>query len=380
MAKTQYYYIQRKKAESGQTGTATYDLPDSGIIPELVLVAYSTPTASTDPALPLNKAITKVEIVDGATVIKSLTGNQIMGLYLNTECNEFASTEINDNAVEGHETFHIPLGRKIDGVNYAPDFSKFQNPQIKISWDYSQTTGPFGATFDADTDPSMKFTVMAKIVRDTNKYTPGYIKSNQIKTWTSSASTEVKTVLPKDRPLVGIMVEAGYDDKNWTDDINEIKLSFNNGEWEPIHLYADDIVPWVQSITDKPKKVSFNMDLKDAVEIDSHMGYLVHITGTGASSAGRSFEFDDSHKGVEAVGYMDVSTPAAISTYEQVRIEAIGYLPYQCFYIPASSITDGESDIIDTTRFDRADFYCTSGANCSTSSTPAIVTEYLIIQ
>ena len=54
MAKVQYNYLERKNAPTtAQTGTVTYDLPKAGFLPELLLRVFSTPTASTFPALPL---------------------------------------------------------------------------------------------------------------------------------------------------------------------------------------------------------------------------------------------------------------------------------------------------------------------------------------
>lgn len=378
MSKVQWYYQQKEKSESGATGTVTYDLPEDGFIPEIIVTAFSTPTASSDPALPLNKAITKIEIMDGSTVIKSLSANQLLGVLMNRFERQHASTEINDNAVEGHESFRIPLGGFFDGKEYAPDFSKFQNPQIKITWDYSLTTGQFGATFDADTTPAMKFTILCKIVRETTKYINGYVRSQQVKTWTQAVSTETPVTIAVGEKLVGIMIEAGYDDKDYKDDIDELKLDVNSGEWEPLHIFGNDLPAWCESIHGKPFKVSFAMDLIDAVEIDTHIGYLTGIVGTAGSSAGRIFEFDDIHKGVEAVGFMDGDTPTAISTYELVKLIAEGYMPYQCFYIPMSALLNGETDTLDTSKFRNMTLFLTSGSGASTSSTPAIITEHLI--
>lgn len=385
MGKVQHFYAQRKKSESGQTGSVTYDLPESGFIPEIVLTAFSTPTASTDPALPLNKAITKVEIVDGARVIQSLSANQLLGAYMHRKTRTHASSEVNDNAVEGHESIPIVLGKMVNGREYAPDFSRFSNPQIKITWDYSLTTGPFGATFDADASPVMKFTVMCKIVRDATKYTHGYVKSSVTKTFTQATSTETRIDIPRGEQLLGIMIEAGYDDLDWTEDVEQLKLDFDNGAWIPLDLFEEEIqnleLDWFG-----PAVVSFNMDLVDAVEIDTHMGFVTQVTGVTAATTARNFQYADSHKGVEAVAMFTETTGGAsasfvaTATYEQIRIEATGFMPYQCLYIPMSELLDGDGDLIDTTRYRDIVLTLTSGSSASTSSTPSVISEFLVTQ
>jgi len=378
MTKTQYSYIQRKTAESGQTGTATYDLPERDFIEEIIVRAYSTPTASTNPALPLSDAITKIEIVDGSKVIQSLSGNQAMALSMFRGSHKMTMTGINDNAAEGYDDFHLILGGVFNGTRYAPDFSQFSNPQIKISWDYSQTTTKHGMSCDADSSPAMKFTVMAKVHREAEGISHGYVKSSEIKTWTSAASTETTVEIPRGEPLLGIMIEAGYDAKYWTDDINKIKLDFDNGAWVPLELYEEEI-PTIQKAWFKDDfEVSWIADIKDNIELDVHMGYPTMVHFISATDAGRSFEYQAVHKGIETVGKWDLATPSAATSYESTYIKSVGQLPFQCWYLPIREILGGEADTLDTTKFSRIDLKITSGSSPSTSSTPAVVAEYLI--
>jgi len=380
MARTHWYYVVREKSEAGQTGTATYNLPKSGFIPEIIVRAYSTPTAVTDPALPLNKAITKIEITDGAKKIVSLSANAVLGVLLGRVKRTHVSTEINENAVEGYEEFRIVLGGKINGTHYAPDFARFSNPQIKISWDYSITTGPFGATFDADTTPAMKFTVLCKIVKDATKYTHGYIKSYELYTYFNAPNAVTEVEIPRGLPLLGIGIEAGWVNLDWTEDVERLKLDFNTGEWVPLELEEEEIVAFEDSVHGGPAMVSFMMDLIDGVEIDAHMGYPTSVDGVGMSGAGRTFEWLQRHRGVGAPNYMDVATPTAITAYEQVQITSTGYFPYNVLYIPMRALTDDEKDTIDTTKYRDIVLELTAGSAASTSSTPAIIVEYLVTE
>ena len=378
MPKTQYFYVQRKTSESGQTGTATYDLPETGVIPEIVVRAYSTPTASTNPALPLIDAITKIEIVDGAKVIKSLTGNQIKALEMIHKTRSLNMTSTDEGGVEGYEEFTLILGKFLNGRFYAPDFSRFDNPQIKITWDYSQTTTDKGMSCDADTSPNMKFTVLAKVLREGASYTHGYIKSVDVRTWTQSASTTEVTEIPRDGHLVGIGIECGYDAKNITDDLAEVKLDFDNGAWVPLHLYDEDVVACQQEFFGGPFEVTFRKDVKDGIEVDVHMGYVTNISVTDVEGkGGLTYAYPSDPSGIETLNVY-ASDGTSYGTYHVASFNVKGFIPFHVWYVPAKALAGTGQDTIDTSQFRRIVLETKSGANVSTSSTPTVIAEYLV--
>ena len=383
MAKVQYVYVKRKQSETGQTGTVTYDLPERGFIPEITVRIFSTPTASTDPALPINDAITKIEIVDGATVIKSLTGNQTHGLEMIHGRPARTSTEVNDNAVEGYDDFIIFLGGKVNGIEYVPDFSKFSNPQIKITWDYSLTTGVRGATFDADASPAIKITVFCKVVREGAKYSHGYLKSSELQTWTQATSTTRQIEIPLGEKLYGIALEGGYDSLDFTEDFEQIKIDFDNGAWIPLQLYEEEIIKMQEQIFVNPFELTFRADVADGMEIDSHMGYVGSINIVGVSAAAGALGAyriawpSASSMGVEEISVTD-SNGAAYATYSQAVFHVIGYCPYGLWYLPMSTLLNGGGDLIDTSAYGRIIVEVVSGSSASTSQTPSVLAEYLI--
>ncbi len=377
MALTQLHYVVRKKSESGQSGTVTYDLPRSGVIPTLTVRAFSTPTASSNPALPLNKAITSIKVMDGGNTLVDLSPNQLLGVHTHRFGRNWVSTEINDNGAEGYEDFPIHLGAMLNGVLYAPDFSKFSNPQIEITWDYSQTSDKFGVSYDADTSPAMKFTVVAHVLRNTAKYQHGYVKSKVIRTLTSAASATVTTDIPRGLPLVGLMIEAGYLNLSFTEDVNQLKLDFNTGEWTPLDLYEEEIVPFNRDVFGTAE-VSFIADLIDNKAVDLHMNFPTKINFLELTDDSVAFNFQKTHIGIATVGKFATETPAAITSYSATMINAVGLLPFNCFYVPSSYLTGGDSDLLDTSKWRNIDLTIVQSANVSTSSTPSIIAEYLV--
>jgi len=378
MPRTQYSYVERQHAESGQNGTATYDLPERDYLEGLIVTAYSTPTATTNPALPLSDAITKIEVIDGGMVLKSLTANQVKALEMIHNSPQASGPEWNKTGVEHWDTFAIDLGKLIDGTMYAPDMSRLSNPQIQITWDYSITTTQFGMTCDADTTPSMKFSVIAKMLRDGPNVTHGYLRSQKIYEFTQATSTTTVTEIPRKYPIVGIGVEAGYDTKNWCDDVEEVKLDFDNGSWIPFHLYEAEI-PFMQQFwfnTDWMYSWSAMMESSD--ELDTHMGLLTDLCVRPTSGAGRAAEYEWASQGVDTFWLWDLATPTETDEYQMVYMTSHGFMPFHMWYCPFSALTGNTSDIIDSTRFGRIELETTSSASASTSSTPAIILEELV--
>lgn len=378
MPDVQYVYVQRTRTESGDTGTVTYDLPEKGFCPEIVVTAYSTPTASTNPAQPITDFLTRVEIVDGSRVLVSLTGKQVKALSFYHGNKHQILTDRADNAVASREAFRLHLGVKANGRHYAPDLGRFSNPQIRLSWDASLTTTQSGVPVDADTAPATQFTVMCKVVRNTNKYTHGYKKSYVLRTFTSAASTTEQTEIPRGLKLLGIGIEAGYNGFRFDDDINQIKLDFDNGAWVPLDLRAAEVLDIQEEFFSEPFTVAFSRDVRDGRAIDLNMGFQkgLSILGNGTDADNTYANLSDDF-GVVTLA-VNVSVGNADTTYRQTHFSVQGFLPFHMWYCPMSKLNGDESDTVDTTNYGRIILETVSAAALSTSSTPDVIVEYLV--
>jgi len=382
MVRTRWDYIQREHSETAATGTKAFDLPEKGFMPNLLLDVGFTPTGNSAQPQSISELISKVEIVDGGLVIKSLTGNQLKGLSMLHGHNPLGSTEINDGSVAGHDQFHIPMGGIFNKTRYAPNMGQFSNPQIRITWDASDTTTEFGVTTTADTAPALLISLLAELTTEAGPYTHGYVKSTIIKEFTQATSTNTVIEIPRGDQLVGIGVEAGYDALDFCEDVQEIKLDINNGEWIPFHLREKQIPAFQQMIYKKPFQYSFISDMENAEEMDSHMGYLLHLStqslGIGDDALpGLVCSWDPTHKGVETIRITDCATPTVCDEFRAVMFQATGWMPFHIWYCPMSVLNAGENDLLNTLDFGRLEVEMLSGSSASTSSTPSIIAEFL---
>lgn len=382
MTKTRWDYVQREHSETAATGTIAFDLPEKGFMPNLLMNIGITPTGNSAQVGAVTDHVTKVEILDGGLVIKSLTANQLKGLAMIHGHRQMGSTEINDASVAGYDNFIIPMGGFFNGKKYAPDMGQFSNPQMRITWDCSITTTEFGVTVTADTSPAMLISVLAEIASEGAQYSHGYLKSSIVKEFTQATSTNTYIEIPKGDNLVGIGIEAGYDALDFTEDVEEIKLDFNNGEWIPFHLREKEIMPFQQHIFKAPFQYSWMMDLESSEEIDTHMGFLLHLSAMGTPSATAHdmmniFNYEKGNKGVETIRMFDATTPLACDVFKGIYLQSTGWAPFHIWYVPCSFLNGGENDLIDTSEFGRIEVEMKSGSSASTSSTPDLIVEFL---
>lgn len=378
MPQIRWDYLQRKKAESGQTGTAQYDLPKTGFMRDLILTAYFTPTGANAPSAPLSDVLTKIEIVDGGHEIMALTGNQIKALSMIDGHNPLGSTEKNDNSVEGYDHFMMNLGGVFDGQRYAPDMSVFSNPQIRITWDASSTTTEFGMTTEADTTPAMKFSLVAQMQNDSGGLRHGYIRSRIVKEYSQSGAGTNVIQLDTDEDMIGFGIEAGYTALDFTEDVEEIKLDVNNGAWVPFHFKEEEVMQFQQQVFKKPFQYSWMTDIEDSDEFDSHMGYLLHLIaqGKGDTNEPKAYAFEITRKGVETMYITDTRTPTACGTLEQTYLTAIGWAPFHMWYCPMKTLL-GDTDVLVGDPKRDMDLEIVAGSSASASSTPDVIARYL---
>jgi len=379
MSKTQWYYQERKNSQAGATGSATFDLPAKGFLPQVMLTAFATPLAVTNPALPIADILTRIEIIDGGTVIKSITGNQAKALAMYWAKQDSATPEGQLTAVETYDYFPLILGATIDGVSYAPDMSNFNNPQLRVTWDCTQTTTRFGQVCDAITTPAMKFSVLCQLYRETQKVQHGYIKSSIMKEFTQVVSSTQTIDIPRSAPLLGLGVEAGYAGKFFYNDVSEIELNLDNGNWIPYKLFAEEINLAQFVWHDRAFRHSWNMAVKNTGVIDSHMGYPVWMGVTSNLATGEACMIPISRVAGVTLNDFDLATPTAIAAYNVKQITSIGWEPFHLWYQPMNAIQAEESQILDASKYNNITLKVTSDASASTSMKPEILAEVLMI-
>lgn len=381
MAKLRYAILEKDHAETSTAdgGTITVDLPENGILSELTLQARALGAYSNDLCTPMYAILTKLEVlVDGSTVVKSLTGSEARALCWYNE-GPFSLTNDywgEDNNNVRYRSFPLYFGKKAGDTTCGLDLGKYSNPQMKITWDTSQTSYD-GNTFDAHTDPTFTYSVIAKMFDGAPAgFTNRYVQSREIDTWTTTASTQHNTEIPRGYDLKGIMWRGGYNAINPEYTLENLLLDFDNGKWKPIDMDYAQLWEVFKSWYPQPCAVHQWIRGASGDDFDTQMLKVCGMAGNGAGALASDVTMTTGRSNMNDISFFDYAA-AGQSTVSSAWMNVFGFGPHQTIYVPMNALVDGNQDYVKTTDYGRIDLKCTSGASSGTSGTQRIVAEYL---
>jgi len=381
MAKLRYAIIANDTTETSTStaNTITKDLPETGILNMLDLQVTYTKEYSNDRSLPDWEAVTKVEVlVDGSTVVKSLTGKQIRALtfYNGGPFTGAAWYWATGGSTDSYCMLPLYFGRNAQDTKCGLDLGQYSNPQIKITYDVTQTSCD-GLTFDAATTPAFKYNIGAKIF-DGNPagWMNKYVQSLQLDSYTVAASTEHPVQIPRGYDLKGLMIEARYLNVGWNALVDHVKLDFDNGTWVPLDIDHENLMSLSKHWFPNPVIVGHWIKSANADTADLCVGQVHGLSdaATGATVAQTSYDMHET--GLHDVLKYDYAA-GAVSTADCTWETIIGSLPMSAFYIPMNQLVDGAMDSIDTKAWGRIDLKLTTGSGSGSSAKNRVVAEYL---
>lgn len=381
MGKFRYSVLENDKAIATATtsGTETIDLPETGILAEVDFqYRFSPGGTQTTIQTPKQLCITKMELlVDGSTVVKSLSGRQAMALMWYNK----GPYTINNNYRGGNNTnkayqmLPLYLGTFAGDTKNGLDLSAYSNPQLKITWDVGQTSID-GVTYDAYTDPSFTYNLMAKVMDGTpTGFTNKYVQSREVDSYNPGTDSETNTEIPRGYDLKGIMFGSRYTQKTWFSAMDKVKLDFDNGKWLPIDMDYENIAQAMKGWF--PDEVVHDT-WESLANGDDYNTEVMQVTGYNCGNPTSANKFVIWQSFEYPIHTISVKTDdgTAVTAYAAMWMSTRGWGPQQTIYIPMNQLLDGGQEAIDTKPYGRIDFkVTTSGYNASAIS--HVVAEYL---
>lgn len=238
--KTHYFISQRNLLSTAQT--EVFDLPKGGIISDLML-EFVFHAGSTNTDIYVADAISKVEIIgNGSTVIKSYDGRQIQTIMAYDDLVMPPDKEYSpDGGCFGY--FDIRFGRFPGDEKYALDCSMWSSLELKITYDLA-AGGTISTTGFATTP--LYFTVLGLYAPVGTSLSPvGLIKSEEKKTYTTSAGGTEDLSLPSDFPYRRLLLFTETHAKYPNSAFAYTTININEGAKKPLdRLEGDDFIHW----------------------------------------------------------------------------------------------------------------------------------------
>lgn len=227
-------YLQENTIDIGTSGTKTFNLDYNAPITQLDLYFAATNDATYNLESPIEKCISKIEIVDGGEVLWDLPGEVALAAFVHD--NEGFPYSEAEEGLSASVRQQIPLrfGLHLFDEIYAFDPRKHKNPQLRFTFDEStiNTAGSNGYSSD-----SWTFSLLVRLMEDAPA-PRGFLSYRTVESFTSAAGGDRRIELPTDRLIRYLMCRAAKDDTTIYSLITNHRLSVNGGEFVPFDLPA----------------------------------------------------------------------------------------------------------------------------------------------
>lgn len=364
----QHRYLEQDREFVGTTGLMTIDLPNKGLLSglEVRLIGY-TGAIDGEPDCFMHDYITKIEvIVNGSQVVKSLTGDQLLGLmhYWGIPHSQWEILNLPTDYIR--EQFFIPFGRWYHDLEYMLDLGRVNDPELRLTYDFTKTSHhgwAKGKALDTATH-APNICVIPHILRDTDIVPAGYIKSSEVYRFTSGNNKKENMMVPRGPVYCNLYPQAYYQGRGLE----------HCGDVMELNLNSDDVIPM------RLKQIHIMESL-----LRMYGEYLGHIcihaidgqafplpveNGWAISKVQGIQDAQEQHSYVGDNGFMSTlmtSTAAgAIATAVETAITYGGCLPFSVGAIPIFDLKDPRTWIKSAELGDlwvRCECSATAGAN-----------------
>lgn len=237
----QRYLKDTKQFDSSTTGLETIDLPKTGLLSGLELRVWGTCGSGEDkPDSWLHDRMTKIEvIVNGSKVVKSFEGAQLVAdmLYKKTPLYSHDMKNVSNGSAE--EFFYINFGRYYHDLDYMLDLSKVNDPELRITYAWNQTSHD-GWTKGVAMAAAPYFSLIPHILREPDFTPKGYFKTSEVYRFTSGNSKKENMRLPIGPVYANLYLQCLYASHGLGYDVDRVELNIN----------SDDIIPFRVGITE----------------------------------------------------------------------------------------------------------------------------------
>lgn len=187
---------------------------------------------------PLSMCIKKLELVDGADVLASLSFEQAQALQW-YKTGKQPQLRLDERPDQGDVIgCMIMFGRRLWDREFALDLTKFRNPKLKITWDLAAIRAVSATT--AWTTGSLKMSAWAKVMEGAGA--PGkFLMAKEIESWTGATSGDKKCELPLDYIYRMLMLRTYLAGNDIDENITKLKMSADTDKYIAFERYTKQL-------------------------------------------------------------------------------------------------------------------------------------------
>lgn len=239
MPKFREVYIEKDKTLA-DSGTLVTELAVVDPVSEIHIRFKAKNGATSNKNNPICKNISKIELVDGSTVIYSLNGfmAQSMSYY---QRKQVPSMQRQGGPSENQEDhFVLRFGRWLWDPVFALVPAKFRNLQLKITWSLTASATEWLTA-------SAKITIIARVMEDMASEPSHYMMAKSHYSWTTAGSGDERIALPSDHPYALMLFRAWETEVKLYSTISNLKLSLDQDKDIPFDMESWDFLKMMEN-------------------------------------------------------------------------------------------------------------------------------------
>lgn len=241
----QQRYLEQDRSFVGTSGVDTIDLPNKGLLSCLQLNVRAThgSTAAKRDIKPID-ALEKLElVVNGSQVVKQLSGRQVRAMMYYQKMKQPQWLECHWPSQSARIDLFINLGRHFHDMDYMLDLSKVNDPELRITYDFTKISELGWVTGEAMTSPYRD--TICHLLRESAVMPKGYIKTSEIHRFTNPVSKKENMIIPRGPMYSNLYLQSFYRDSGIAFTMDEVEVNLDNGRLIPLRLAMDEFMDMV---------------------------------------------------------------------------------------------------------------------------------------
>ena len=320
--------------------TATYELDLKGFsgISAIDIVLRATNGVTMNQGVPIWTDIDTIEVVDGSRVVYSLTGVQARCLNC-FETGKYPTVTYDEQAAAvQEETFRVSFGRHLGDEEYWFDPSTYQNPRLRVT-----VTLTISATAGFATG-TVRITPIVHTWDSVPGGRAGTFMTKEFRNFTSAASGDEPTTLPRDFPHRLMVVRAFETAIAPHTDITQLKWTLDNDGYVVADLRTEQLrdVNIHQFGQFEIPQILFRTDADTPA---MHMAYIQAAQVSALQQLDvASFDALTADQLTVQLVTLAVTPTIALSTTDRALLASVrGYAPHHALALPFGDLMDPTS-------------------------------------
>jgi len=238
------YYIQ-DNFTLADAGTRTIDVNIQDPITAFWVKFQSTNGGTVNKANLLPQCVSSIQLIDGADVLYSLSGQQAYALAA-YQLGHLPRNEFDESAGDP-QTFCFPMMFGVEFGDKRRSFNpkRFKNPQLRFTWNQAAINAVGANGFLTN---RLQLSILADVMEGAPDPL-AFLMHKEIYTWTSAAAGWEYIDLPMDYPYRGMMLRGVKASTQWHWIFDQNRMNCDGGQHIAMDLRGWDLLNWLTTQT-----------------------------------------------------------------------------------------------------------------------------------